>query len=226
MIKKYVIIVAGGKGLRMGSELPKQFIPINGKPVLMHTIDKFISSIEGINIILVIPQSHNSYWKELCIKYNFNIDHTVIFGGETRFHSVQNGLKACDEKDAIVAIHDGVRPLVSKDVIVSMFKRAENVSAVIPTIAVHETVRQLHSDGNSTTVPREEYVLVQTPQIFTSELIHRAYLQPFNPHFTDDASVVESLGERVTLIEGNRENIKLTTPLDLKLATILFSEQQ
>ncbi|MGL4992816.1 MAG: 2-C-methyl-D-erythritol 4-phosphate cytidylyltransferase [Bacteroidales bacterium] len=223
-MKKYVIIVAGGKGLRMGSELPKQFIPINGLPVLMHTIDKFKDSIEDIEIILVIPQSHEDYWRELTIKHKFNTKHKIVYGGETRFHSVKNGLSACEKNNSIVAVHDGVRPLVTKEVIIELFKKAQEVEAVIPIIPVHETVRHLLSDGASITVPREDYALVQTPQLFRSELIKEAYLQPFDPHFTDDASVVESIGGKVTLIQGNRENIKLTTPLDLKLASILISE--
>lgn len=223
-MKKYAIIVAGGKGLRMGSHLPKQFIPVAGLPLLMHTLTRFKQAIPEVELILVLPESHQSYWKELCNEYHFLIEHQVVNGGETRFHSVLNGVKACTAPDALIAVHDGVRPLVAKSVIQHSFQLAPVAKAVIPVISVHETVRQLTPEGGSHTVPREQYVLVQTPQLFCANLLRRAYEQPYHTQFTDDASVVESLGHPVTLVEGNRENIKLTTPFDIQLAELLLRQ--
>jgi 2-C-methyl-D-erythritol 4-phosphate cytidylyltransferase len=218
--KKHVIIVAGGKGLRMGGEIPKQFLPIGGKPVLMRTIAAFYAYDASIHVILVLPISQQSYWKELCSVYAFDLPHDIANGGETRFHSVKNGL-ALVEGEGTVGVHDGVRPFVSQEVIARCYSEAESKNAVIPVIGVVETVRRLDGD-DSVTVPRDQYKLVQTPQVFDIVLLQKAYNQEFMDMFTDDASVVEALGERVHLVEGNRENIKLTTPFDLKLAEMLI----
>lgn len=212
-MNKYVIIVAGGRGLRMGSELPKQFLLLGGKPVLMHTIEAFYRYDADIQVVLVLPRDHQDYWKSLCSSYHFEIPHRIVDGGETRFHSVRNGLQVIGGT-GLVGVHDGVRPFVSKEVIERCYLEAEQKQAVIPVVEVVETVRHLQG-GESSTVPRNEYRLVQTPQVFSVPLLKKAYLQPYSPSFTDDASVVESFGEKVFLTEGNRENIKITTPFDL-----------
>ena len=219
-MKKHVIIVAGGKGLRMGGDIPKQFLPICGKPVLMRTIEAFYAFDNQIHVVLVLPVSQQPYWNELCKTYEFSLHHDIADGGETRFHSVLNGL-ALIEDDGLVGVHDGVRPFVSQEVIARCYAEAEQKKAVIPVIGVVETVRYLTDDG-SETVPRDQYKLVQTPQVFDVALLKKAYRQDYADVFTDDASVVEALGEKVYLVEGNRENIKLTTPFDLKLAEMLI----
>lgn len=223
MIKKHIIIVAGGKGLRMGGDIPKQFLPIGGKPVLMRTIEAFHAYDSSIHIILVLPVSQQAYWKELCENYPFTLHHEIADGGETRFHSVKNGLSWV-EGDGLVGVHDGVRPFVSRKVIEGCFAEAELKKAVIPVIDVVETVRHLTEDG-SETVPRNDYKLVQTPQVFDVALLKEAYNQAYSDAFTDDASVVEAMGKEVHLVQGNRENIKLTTPFDLKIAEVLILEK-
>ena len=222
-MKKYAIIVAGGKGLRMGGELPKQFIPVAGRPVLMRTLDAFHAFDSAIEIILVLPHDHQPFWQELCREYRFAVPHRIADGGATRFHSVQNGLAHVDEAEALVAVHDGVRPFVSPKVIEACYREAEAHGAVVPVVPVVETVRHLLPEG-SVTVPRDAYRLVQTPQTFRATLLRRAYEQPFCEAFTDDASVVEALGHAVHLVEGNRENIKLTTPYDLIVAKALVED--
>lgn len=218
-MKRYVIIVAGGKGLRMGGDIPKQFVEIKGLPVLMHTINRFHSFDSSIDIIVALPVDQQDYWKELCSKYKFEIPHTIVDGGDTRFHSVKNGLDQVSG-EGVVAVHDGVRPFVYDEVLERCFSMAQEKEAVVPVIDVFETIRHI-ADGMSNTVPRDEYKLVQTPQVFLTSLLKKAYSQPYIPSFTDDASVVEAMGHKVTLVEGNRENIKLTTPFDLKLAELL-----
>lgn len=214
------LIVAGGKGLRMGSELPKQFLPIGGKPVLMRTLEAFHRFDEKMQIILVLPREQQDFWRELCEEHGFDIKHLIADGGETRFHSVKNGL-ALVSGIGVVGIHDGVRPFVSQEVIARCFREAVVRKAVIPVIDVVETVRHLTESG-SETVSRNDYKLVQTPQVFDADLLKRAYEQEFTPFFTDDASVVEAMGVPVYLVEGNRENIKITTPFDLKVASALL----
>lgn len=216
----YALIVAGGKGLRMGSELPKQFLPIGGKPVLMRTIEAFYAYNSEIQIILVLPCSQQSYWADLCREHHFSIPHRVADGGETRFHSVKNGL-AFVKTSGLVGVHDGVRPFVAREVIARCYALAAEKKAVVPVIDVVETVRHLEG-GESVTVNRDEYKLVQTPQVFDADLLKKAYEQPYTADFTDDASVVEALGSPVFLTAGNRENIKITTPFDLKIATALL----
>ena len=218
----YIIIVAGGKGLRMGSDIPKQFLPIGGKPVLMRTLERFRQYSPTLQIILVLPKAQQDYWQQLCKEYTFDIDYQLADGGETRFHSVQNGLaKIPDNAQGVVGVHDGVRPFPSIDVIRNCYETAREKKAVIPVIPVVETVRHLKGD-TSVTVPRNEYRLVQTPQTFDIQLLKAANRQPYNDGFTDDASVVEAFGFDITLVEGNRENIKITTPYDLKIAEVLI----
>lgn len=215
------LIVAGGKGLRMGSELPKQFLPIGGKPVLMHTLEAFHRFDKRMQLILVLPREQQGFWQELCETHGFNIRHEIADGGETRFHSVKNGLALINGIGGMVGVHDGVRPFVSQEVIARCFREAAVRKAVIPVIDVVETVRHLTGSG-SETVNRNDYKLVQTPQVFDADLLRRAYEQEFTPFFTDDASVVEAMGVPVHLVEGNRENIKITTPFDLKVASALL----
>lgn len=222
-MKKYVIIVAGGKGLRMGGEIPKQFLPLNGKPILMHTIEAFFRYDSAIHCIVVLPIDQQAYWQELCQKKAFIFSHEVVDGGNTRFQSVKNGLERV-VGTGLVAIHDGVRPFVAQQVIARCFDTACTKRAVIPVIKPVDTLRRMVVGDLSETVSREEYRIVQTPQVFDIDLLKQAYDQPHKPFFTDDASVVEASGNPVFLVEGNRENIKLTTPFDLKVAEILASE--
>ena len=227
----YVIIVAGGKGLRMGSDIPKQFLPIGGKPVLMRTIDRFREYSEELQIILVLPKAQQDYWRQLCQEYDFQVEYQLADGGETRFHSVQNGLALIpDDAEGVVGVHDGVRPFPSIAVIRNCYETAREQKAVIPVTPVVETLRHV-TEG---TKPRGDYRLVQTPQTFDIQLLKAANRhcnatlrqkvgEPYNDGFTDDASVVEAYGHPITLVEGNRENIKITTPYDLKIAEVLIS---
>ena len=215
----YVIIVAGGKGLRMGSDIPKQFLPISGKPVLMRTLERFHAYSPALQIILVLPKAQQDYWRELCQQYTFTLPYQLADGGETRFHSVQNGLALIpDNAEGVVGVHDGVRPFPSIDVIRRCYETARKQKAVVPVVPVVETLRHV-AEG---TKPRGDYRLVQTPQCFDIQLLKAANRQPYNDNFTDDASVVEAFGFDITLVEGNRENIKLTTPFDLKIAEVLI----
>lgn len=222
----HTIIVAGGKGLRMGGDIPKQFIPVNGMPVLMHTIRRFREFDPQMHIVLVLPKDHQDYWRQLCDEYRFTDRHDIADGGSTRFHSSQSGIMALAEApdSDIVAIHDGVRPLVSVETIGRCFTAAAESGAAIPVLPVIDTLRYVgHADENGVNteqghnVLRSDYRVVQTPQTFRLALLRRAFTQPFSERFTDDASVVEALGEKVTMVDGNRENIKITTPYDLRV---------
>ena len=219
----YIIIVAGGKGLRMGSDIPKQFLPIGGKPVLMRTLERFREYSADLQIILVLPEAQQEYWHQLCKEYHFDVEYTLANGGQTRFHSVQNGLaKVPDDAIGVVGVHDGVRPFPSIEVIRNCYETARQKKAVIPVIPVVETVRHLEGE-KSKTVPRNDYRLVQTPQTFDIQLLKAANRQPYNDGFTDDASVVERYGHQITLVEGNRENIKITTPYDITVAEAILT---
>lgn len=230
-MKQYVLIVAGGKGLRMGGDLPKQFIPIAGKPVLMHTLESFYRWNPEAELVLVLPEEHQDYWKMLCREIGCKAPHHIANGGATRFHSVLSGLtlikemrdRSAEQGPAFVAVHDGVRPFVTSDVIENCFVEAERSGAVVPVMPMIDSLREVF-DGYSTPVDRSRFVAVQTPQVFDLELLMKAYQQPYQKTFTDDASVVEAMGHKVTTVPGNRENIKLTTPLDLDVAKVLLSE--
>ncbi len=219
--QKYAIIVAGGSGKRMGSEIPKQFIEVAGKPILMHTIEAFYNTDSTIKFIVVLPEDQHAYWSQLIEKYNFKIDHIIAKGGNERFFSVKNGLSHI-KINSLVAVHDGVRPLVSSATINDCFAMAERQGTSIPIVTTTESIRKVN-DGESIAVDRSKYFMVQTPQVFTSELIMKAYEQPFSPLFTDDASVVEQNGNKIHLVEGNPENIKITRPMDLKIAEVLLA---
>ncbi len=214
----YLIIVAGGKGLRMGGDIPKQFLPVGGRPILMRTIERFHRALESLCIILVLPKDQQPYWHELCAAHGFGVPCLLADGGETRFHSVQHGLALIpNDAEGVVGVHDGVRPFPSVEVIRRCYEAARSAKAVIPVVPVVETLRHV-SEG---TKPRSDYRLVQTPQTFDIQLLKAANLQAYTPAFTDDASVVEAYGHAVTMVEGNRENIKITTPFDLAIAETL-----
>jgi 2-C-methyl-D-erythritol 4-phosphate cytidylyltransferase len=219
-MKKYVLIAAGGSGTRINAKEPKQFILINGKPMLMHTIVRFTAYDPSVSLILALPQIHHEYWNRLCSDLGFNIPHILIAGGETRFDTVRNGL-SCIQDEGIVFIHDGVRPFVSQETIRKCYETALSKGNAIPVIPVTESVRQLDKNGNFP-VNREQYVLIQTPQTFRVSLIQKAYEQEYLPEFTDDASVLEKTGVKINLVEGNRENIKITWPEDLIYAKSLL----
>ena len=219
----YIVIVAGGKGMRMGADIPKQFIPIGGKPVLMHTLERFFACDGELKIILVLPHEQQAYWRQLCRDCVFNIPHTIVDGGETRFESSRKGLQAIPlEAAGLVGIHDGVRPFVSEVVIKRCFEAADESKAAIPVLPVTDTLRHVDRNGVGRNVLRSDYRIVQTPQVFDIGLLRKAFEQPYQDSFTDEASVVESLGYTVEMVEGNRENIKLTTPFDLTLAEAML----
>ena len=230
-MRKYVLIVAGGKGLRMGSDLPKQFIPLEGKPVLMHTLEAFHRWDASAELVLVLPEDHQSYWNMLCREIGCKVPHRIANGGDTRFHSVRNGLEFLSEEienasgrneKVLIAVHDGVRPFVSVEVIEACFDEAEKKGAVIPVMPMIDSLRETDEKG-SHPVDRTRYFSVQTPQVFCSCLLLKAYGQDFSPLFTDDASVVEAMGEAIHMVTGNRENIKITTPFDLLIAERLLT---
>ena len=221
-MNRSVIIVAGGSGSRMGGDVPKQFLPLAGRPILMRTIEAFHRFDNQMNIVLVLPSKQHDYWRRLCREYSFDkIDYQLVDGGETRFHSTLNGL-AKVPADGIVAVHDGVRPLVSQETLQRCFSVAEQCRAVVPAIPVNESVRQIEPDGGNCAVDRSCYRLVQTPQVFDAATLHQAFRQPYSPLFTDDASVVERMGVKVSIVEGNFENIKITRPVDLVLAEAIM----
>ena len=219
-MKKYIIVVAGGKGMRMGGEMPKQFQLLGDRPVVMVTLERLHMMAPEIGLVMVLPAEHFALWDELCAKYGFEVPVTLAKGGSTRFHSVQNGLAVIEDSDeAVVGVHDGVRPFVSQKVVEECFREAWIHGAAIPMIDLQDSLRHIVGvNGVTEVVPRDRYRLVQTPQVFRLSLLRRAYEQRFVESFTDDASVVEALGENVAGVEGNRENIKLTTPFDLMVA--------
>lgn len=218
-MKHTVIIVAGGKGMRMGSEIPKQFLLIGDKPILMHTIEAFYRFDPTLQLIVVLPESEQIYWSDLCSDYSFTISHQIVSGGDTRFESVSNGLQ--NAVGEFIAIHDGVRPFVATEVIERCFTSVQDYGAVVPVIDSVESIRKVTSN-NSVAVDRSNYKLVQTPQVFQAEILKKAYKQSYSSLFTDDASVVEAFGYKIHLVEGNRENIKVTTPFDLLISAALL----
>lgn len=216
----FAVIVAGGSGKRMGADIPKQFLELAGRPVLMHTIERFKKFNDAIEIITILPENQLRHWLELQEKYSFTIPQTIVKGGSARFFSVRNGLKFVNAP-GLVAIHDGVRPFVSIDTIRRCFEYAEKSGNAIPSISPTESLRILTEQG-SLPVNRFHVKQIQTPQVFSAELIKKAYLQEYQPEFTDDATVLEKTGEKINLIEGNRENIKITNPEDLVISAALL----
>lgn len=220
--KKYVLIVAGGTGNRMKSAVPKQFLLINGKPLLLYTFDAFLKFDGNCNFVLVLPQDEIGYWEQLIKSYSFTLPHKIAIGGATRFESVRNGLNQIPD-DGIVFIHDGVRPMVSQQTIRNCYHGTLEKGNALPVIAPSESIREVEGDI-SRAVDRSRYFLVQTPQTFYIPHIKRAYQQPFIEKFTDDASVFESNGMKINMVEGNRENIKITYSEDLKIAESLIGK--
>lgn len=208
------IITAGGIGKRMGSEIPKQFLELNGKPILVHTLENLYAFEPIAQFIITLPEDWIGFWQELIQNYSIQIPHKIINGGKERFHSIQNALQ--EATGEIIAIHDGVRPFVSHATLNCLIEKTKIHHAAIPVLGIQESLREIIGT-NSRHVNREKYKLVQTPQCFKNELIKRAYDQPYVNNFTDDASVLEALGHKVELVDGNPENIKITSPLDLEI---------
>jgi len=223
MMKHYAVIVAGGAGNRMQTETPKQFLLLNNLPVLMHTINAFAQSRFHPEILLVLSDQQQSYWKSLCLKFDFKVPHRIISGGTERFYSVKNAIDSIAD-EGIVAVHDAVRPLISPKLIDQSFSKAEVLGNVILAVQSSDSVRLL-KDDTSTALKRDEIYLVQTPQTFILGILRTAYQQPYRKDFTDDASVVETLGTPINIMEGERKNIKVTYPIDLKLAELLIKEK-
>ena len=223
-IKQYAVIVAGGSGSRMNSEISKQYLPINGLPVLMHTINVFHNYNEALDIIVVLPPNDLGLWKKLCATYAFHLPIRVTPGGNTRFQSVRNGLDKITS-DGIVAIHDGVRPLVNKETIAASYEIATLHGSAIASVRLKESIRITDKDQGKT-VDRTKYRIIQTPQTFQVNIIKEAYQIPENPQFTDDASVLEKSGHKITLFEGSYKNIKITTPEDLIIAEAFLKNRE
>ena len=222
MLEKYVIIVAGGKGIRTGWDLPKQFMILNGQPVLMHTIKAFYDYDPMIRIILVLPEDYISYWSRQCAEYRCEIPHQVVTGGSTRFHSVRKGLEKV-ERGAIVGVHDGVRPLIDRQLIAKLYETAATKQGAYPVIPLIDSIREMQSEDISHSVDRSKYRLVQTPQVFLSDVLIDAYKQEYRDDFTDDVSVVEATQTiKPVMVEGSPENIKITTQADLMIAETLM----
>jgi len=230
--KKYVVIMAAGSGVRMGTDMPKQFLELRGKAVLQRTIEVFMEACPEISVVTVLPEQYIGYWKDYCYRNSFICPQILVKGGITRFHSVRNALARIPE-GAVVAIHDGVRPLLSVQMVSEMFARAEHVSALIPVIPCVDTIKVLRKEkdeqGNETlraiageVADRSVLYGAQTPQIFHSEILKSAYSLPFDTAFTDDASVVEKYGESLSYVTGERLNIKITTREDLLLAEAIM----
>ena len=219
-MQRSTIIVAGGSGKRMGSAVPKQFLLLEEKPVLCHTIEAFYRFDPDMQLIVVLPIEQMDAWAALCSEHSFAIGHTVVAGGAERFHSVGEGLKAV-KHEGLVAVHDGVRPLVSVELIARCFAAAEEHGAAIPIVPVSSSVREL-VDGGSHAVDRSRLRIVQTPQCFRVELLRKAFELPYDPAFTDEATLVERMDLAVHLVDGEERNIKVTTPLDLQLAEMVL----
>lgn len=220
-MRKLTIIVAGGSGTRMGASVPKQFLPLGGRPVLMRTIEAFLA-VPDMRVVLVLPAAQAQTWRSLCRDHGFFADYDIANGGATRFESVRNGL-ALQKGEDLIGVHDGVRPLVTPQFIGRLFADAEAFGSAIPALPSVESVRILMPDGTSRSADRSKVLMVQTPQVFRSSLLLKAYGQPYTPLFTDDASVVEANGAHVHISEGLKGNIKLTTPADMLSAEALLS---
>jgi len=221
-VDRHFIVVAGGSGTRMNAALPKQFLLLQNKPVLMYTLDALHQAEPDASLMLVLPEDHFKTWNSLCETHKFSIPHRIVAGGQTRFHSVKNGLAGLDS--GLVAVHDGVRPLVSAATIKRTFEAAEKSGAAVPVIDVNESVRSLDELG-SKALNRASIKLVQTPQCFQYDLMHAAFEQTYSDRFTDCASVLEANGTKITLVEGNEENIKITRPQDLVMANWYLQNQ-
>lgn len=224
MITDYAIIVAGGSGTRMKASLPKQFLELAGKPVLVHTLEKFHRFNPTMKLILVLPEEYIQFWEDLRRTIGFKIEHTVVPGGKERFFSVKNALDTIEEGSCIVGIHDAVRPLVSMKTLESAYHTARERSTAVPVIAIHDSIREVDELGNNHAVNRRSFRIIQTPQCFELNILKKAYEVMYHPGFTDDASVVEASGVKIHLVEGNKANIKITTPEDLRMVESLLAE--
>lgn len=220
-MQKAAVLVAGGRGTRMGAPISKQYLPIAGLPILMHTLSVFHQVDSAIELILVIPKDDFAYWEELCDKFQFQIPHQLVAGGNSRFQSVKNGISAISFEEGLVAIHDGVRPFVNESVIQESFEKAAETGSAVAVIALKDSIRKLTDDGKNFYQERQYFRLVQTPQTFDLKRIRKAFQVTELPQFTDDATVYEHQGWEVTLISGNPENIKITTPEDMDYAEYL-----
>ncbi|SFB18302.1 2-C-methyl-D-erythritol 4-phosphate cytidylyltransferase [Algoriphagus aquimarinus] len=225
MTNKAAILVAGGRGTRMGGPVAKQYLPVAGKPVLMRTLSVFYQVDPSIDLILVLPENDFSYWEELCAEYKFSIPHRLVAGGNSRFQSVRNGLNSLNFETKLVAVHDGVRPFVSQAVIEESFEVADLNGSAIAVISLKDSIRKLTDDGKSFYEERQYFRLVQTPQTFQVEKIKKAFAVTELQQFTDDATVYENQGWQVTLISGNADNIKITTPEDMDYAEYIAAKQ-
>lgn len=225
-MEKAAVLVAGGKGTRMGGPIAKQYLPIGGKPVLMHTLEVFFKVDPDIHLILVLPASDFALWDKLVLDHQFTIPHHCVEGGNSRFQSVKNGIKAIPFDEGLVAIHDGVRPFVREEVIEESFEVAQRTGSAIAVISLKDSIRKLSDDGKSTYQERQYFRLVQTPQTFQLSKIRQAFRVTELPQFTDDATVYEHQGWQVSLIPGNAENLKLTTPEDMAYAEFLLSQKK
>ena len=221
-MQEYVIIVAGGSGNRMKSDVPKQFLPVNGLPILMHTILAFRRYSSDLKIILVLPENHFEFWNALCVQYAFNEIFALVAGGSTRFDSVKNGLNSITDAEAVVAVHDGVRPIIAKEIIAASFLKASEFGSAVVSVPLKDSIREITKEGNNA-LDRNKFVLIQTPQTFRLDWMRQAFAKVYSPYFTDCASVIESEGFPIYLIPGSYENIKITTPEDLRWAEIFLS---
>ena len=229
-MKKYIIITAGGFGKRMGSSIAKQFLELGGKAILHLTLERFAKAVPDSEILMVLPSQYRQHWKDYCLERDLRIRHTIVDGGITRFHSVQNAVRLIGD-NGLVAVHDGVRPFVPVEVISNLFARTEQLleqgtaAGVVPVMPAIESMREIEDNGSGGTraVDRSRYMFVQTPQVFGSSNLKKAYNRAYNPFFTDDASVVESAGMKVEVLPGSRYNIKITTPEDMPLGEFLLN---
>lgn len=219
-MKRYAVIVAGGRGVRMGADRPKQFLDLGGEPVLRRTVECFLAFDPGIELVMALPRDGRDWWRDYCRRTGFLERYSIVTGGITRFHSVQNALKYVGD-EGLVAVHDGVRPLLSRELLERVFSAAETCGAAIPAVPVTDSLRRISGEG-SVPVDRESLVRVQTPQVFSCRVLKEAYRQPFSTSFTDDASVVEAAGGSIKIVPGDSINLKITTPGDLALAESLY----
>ena len=224
-MKKYVVIVAGGSGERMKSDIPKQFIEVGGIPIIIHTLNIFAHAIPDIEFIIVVNPKWIQLWKMICENHNIDNSFITIEGGPTRFHSVKNGLSKINNLNSLVAIHDAVRPFVSKEVIRVCFKEAELFGNAVPVVPIHDSVRKKTGAFNEA-IDRKKLWIVQTPQCFQTSLIKKAYLQNYDEKFTDDAIVLENTGMQIRFVDGNLENIKITKPTDILIAEAFLTKRK
>ncbi|WP_082216132.1 2-C-methyl-D-erythritol 4-phosphate cytidylyltransferase [Dyadobacter psychrophilus] len=223
-MQEYAIIVAGGSGNRMKSEIPKQFLRINGLPILMHTINAFRKYSEAINIILVLPSNQIAFWTQLCEEHLFSITYTLVAGGDSRFASVKNGLQSIQGNGGLVAVHDGVRPVISNEIIAASFTKAAEQGSAVTSVPLKDSIRKVEANGENAAMDRSVFQLIQTPQTFRLDWMQKAFETGYSDQFTDCASVLEAAGFPIHLIPGSYENIKVTTPEDLRWAEIYLQK--